>query len=146
MAKGINKAILMGHLGGDPVVRYMPNGKAACSFSLATGESWKNKQTGEPEERTEWHKIVVFNRLAEVCGEFLKKGSKVYLEGKISTRKWQNKEKQDVYTTEIICDEMIMLDGKNDGAQFNKPQQDNFMPPSSSQGNKEGPYDDDIPF
>ena len=116
MAKGINKAILIGNLGGDPEVRYMPSGGAVTSISIATSESWKDKQTNEPQERTEWHRIVFFNRLAEIAGEYLRKGSKVYIEGRIQTRKWQDKNGQDRYTTEIVANEMQMLDSRGMGA------------------------------
>ena len=110
----VNKAILIGHLGKDPEVRYMPNGEAVANFSIATSETWKEK-SGEKQERTEWHNIVMFKRLAEIAGEYLKKGALVYIEGKITTEKWQDKEGKDRYTTKIIAHEMKMLGSKQDG-------------------------------
>jgi len=110
----VNKVILMGNLGRDPEVRFMPNGDAVCNFSIATTDSWKDK-AGEKQEKTEWHNIVMYRRLAEIAGEYLKKGRPVYLEGRLQTRKWQTKEGQDRYTTEIIADSMQMLGGR-DGA------------------------------
>ncbi|WP_111978620.1 single-stranded DNA-binding protein [Algibacillus agarilyticus] len=112
MARGINKVILIGNLGQDPEVRYFPNGGAICNVTVATSESWKDKQTGEPREATEWHRVVFNNRLAEIAGEYLRKGSKVYVEGSLKTRKWQNQQGQDQYTTEIRANEMQMLDGR----------------------------------
>lgn len=111
-SKGVNKVILVGNLGKDPEVRYMPNGEAVAKFTIATSESWKD-QRGQLQERTEWHQIVVYRRLAEIVGEYLKKGAKVYVEGKLKTSKWQDKESgQDRYKTEINCSEMQMLDGR----------------------------------
>lgn len=107
--RGINKTILVGNLGNDPEVRYMPSGSAVTNFTVATNESWKDKQTGEQRDRTEWHKVACFNRLAEIAGEYLRKGSQVYIEGKLRTRKWQDREGNDRYTTEIVADEMQML-------------------------------------
>lgn len=112
MARGINKVILIGHVGGDPEVRYMPSGGAVTSLTVATNEAWKDKQSGEAQERTEWHRVVFFNRIAEIAGEYLKKGSKVYVEGSLKTRKWQDKNGVDRYTTEIIGAEMQILDNK----------------------------------
>ena len=112
MARGINKVILVGHLGQDPEVRYLPSGGAITTISIATTESWKDKQTGQLQERTEWHRVVLFNRLAEIAGEYLKKGSHVYIEGKLQTRKWQDQNGQDRYTTEIVASEMQMLGGR----------------------------------
>lgn len=112
MARGINKVILVGNLGQDPETRYMPSGAAVTNFTVATNESWKDKQTGEQKERTEWHRVAMFNRLAEIAAEYLRKGSQVYIEGKLRTRKWQDKDGQDRYTTEIIADEMQMLGGR----------------------------------
>jgi single-strand DNA-binding protein len=122
MSRGVNKVIIVGNLGNDPDVRFMPNGNAVANFSVATSETWKDKQTGEQKEKTEWHRIVIYQRLAEIAGKYLKKGSKVYLEGKLQTRKWQNQQGQDQYTTEIVVNEMQMLDGRNSNAQ-NMPQQ-----------------------
>ncbi len=113
MARGVNKVILIGNLGKDPEVRYTPNGLAVTNITVATSESWKDKQTGENQERTEWHRIVLYGRLAEIAGEYLRKGSKVYIEGRLQTRKWQDKNTgQDRYTTEIIADSLQMLDSK----------------------------------
>lgn len=115
MARGINKVILIGNLGQDPETRFMPSGGAVTNVSLATSESWKDKNSGQMQERTEWHRVVFFNRLAEIAGEYLKKGSKVYIEGSLRTRKWQGQDGQDRYTTEIVASEMQMLDGRGDG-------------------------------
>ena len=112
MARGVNKVILIGNLGNDPEVRYTPSGSAVASVSLATSETWKDKQTGESQDRTEWHRVVFFSRLAEIVGEYLRKGSKIYVEGALRTRKWQDKNGQERYTTEIIASEMHMLDNK----------------------------------
>ncbi|MGB0892970.1 MAG: single-stranded DNA-binding protein [Parashewanella sp.] len=114
-SRGVNKVILVGNLGQDPEVRYMPNGGAVANFTIATSETWKDKQSGEQKERTEWHRIVIYQRLAEIAGEYLKKGSKVFIEGRLQTRKWQNQQGQDQYTTEIIANEMQMLDSRNAG-------------------------------
>ena len=115
MARGINKVILVGNLGQDPETRYMPSGSAVTNFTLATNESWKDKQTGEQKDRTEWHRVAMFNRLAEIAAEYLRKGSQVYVEGKLRTRKWQDRDGNDRYTTEIIADEMQMLGGRGGG-------------------------------
>jgi single-strand DNA-binding protein len=115
MARGVNKVILVGNLGKDPETRYMPSGSAVTNLTLATSESWKDKQSGENQERTEWHKIAMFGRLAEIAAEYLRKGSQVYIEGKLRTRKWQDKEGKDRYTTEIVADEMQMLGSKGGG-------------------------------
>lgn len=112
MARGVNKVILVGNLGADPEVRYMANSQAVANLSIATSEAWRDKQTNELQERTEWHRVVLYRRLAEIAGEYLKKGSKVYLEGRLRTRKWQDQNGQDRYTTEIHADELQMLDGK----------------------------------
>lgn len=116
-SRGINKVIIVGNLGQDPEVRFMPNGGAVANFTVATSETWKDKQTGEQKEKTEWHRIVMYQRLAEIAGEYLKKGSKVYLEGRLQTRKWQNQQGADQYTTEIIVNDMQMLDSRAQGAQ-----------------------------
>ena len=111
--RGVNKVTLLGHLGADPEVRYMPNGDAVANLRLATSKSWKDKETGEQKESTEWHRVVMFRRLGEIAGEYLKKGSAVYLEGELRTRKWQDKDDgKDRYSTEVICNEMQMLDRK----------------------------------
>lgn len=118
MSQGINKVILIGNLGQDPEVKYTPGGDAVANFTLATSESWKDKQTGQRQERTEWHRVVAFRRLGEICGEYLRKGSKVYLEGRLQTRKWQDKQGNDRYTTEIVARDMQILDSRSDkGAQ-----------------------------
>ncbi len=115
MARGVNKVILVGNVGQDPEMKYMPSGNAVTNISVATSETWKDKQTGQPQERTEWHRVVFFNRLGEIAGEYLRKGSKVYVEGSLRTRKWQDQSGQDRYTTEIVGSEMQMLDSRNDG-------------------------------
>lgn len=112
--KGINKVIAVGTLGSDPTTKYLPSGGAVTNFSIAVNESWKDKSTGQKQERTEWLRIVTFSKLAEIAAEYLRKGSKVYVEGSIRTRKWQDKEGRDQYTTEIVAGEMQMLDGKRD--------------------------------
>jgi len=159
MARGINKVILIGNLGKDPEVRYMPSGGAVANLTVATSESWKDKKTGENQDRTEWHRVVMFNRLGEIAGEYLKKGSKVYIEGKLQTRKWQNKDGQDQYTTEIVANEMQMLDSRGGGSDFGggsqgqgggyqqKPQS-SVPQQSAPQQNNSGfdDFDDDIPF
>ena len=148
----------MGNLGRDPEVRFMPNGDAVCNFSIATTDSWKDK-AGERQEKTEWHNIVMYRRLAEIAGEYLKKGRPVYLEGRLQTRKWQTKEGQDRYTTEIIADSMQMLGGRDGApAQDSQPSpqpetKDEFdqtpsrnSQPSSSNSNSFDEFEDDIPF
>ena len=112
MARGINKVILIGNLGADPETRHTPSGSAVTNIRVATSESWKDKQTGEHQERTEWHQVVIWNRLGEVAGEYLRKGSKVYIEGSLRTRKWQGQDGQDRYTTEIVASDMQMLDSR----------------------------------
>jgi len=126
MAHGINKVILVGNVGQEPEIRYTPQGAAVANLSVATSESWKDKNTGEQQEKTEWHRVVAFRRLAEIIGEYVNKGSKVYIEGKLQTRKWQDNNGQDRYTTEIVANEMQMLDsrGRNDdsvGEEFAAP-------------------------
>ena len=112
MARGVNKVIIVGNCGQDPETRFMPSGGAVTNLSIATSESWKDKTSGEPQERTEWHRVVFFNRLAEIAGEYVKKGSKLYVEGSLRTRKWQGQDGQDRYTTEIVASEMQMLDSR----------------------------------
>lgn len=150
MSKGVNKVILIGNLGADPEIRYMPNGVAVTSLSLATNDAWKDKQTGELQERTEWHKVSLFDKLAQIAGEYLKKGSKVYIEGSIRTRKWQDQSGNDRYSTEIIANTMQMLDAKE-----SKPKNIDFtdsnMNFSSTNIKNEDPMlsvteNDDIPF
>lgn len=150
MARGINKVILIGNLGQDPETRFMPSGGAVTNVSLATSESWKDKQTGQPQERTEWHRVVFFNRLAEIAGEYLKKGSKVYVEGSLRTRKWQGQDGQDRYTTEIVANEMQMLDSRGGDSGGNyaqsapQPQQQTQAQPQNTGGMDS--FDDDIPW
>jgi len=115
MARGINKVILIGNLGADPETRSMPSGMTVANIRIATSESWKDKQSGEQKERTEWHNVAMFGRLGEIAGEYLRKGSQVYIEGSLRTRKWQDKEGRDRYTTEVIADEMQMLGGRGGG-------------------------------
>ncbi|MCF4008839.1 single-stranded DNA-binding protein [Rheinheimera sp. UJ63] len=117
MARGINKVILIGNLGADPEVRYMPQGGAVANMTIATSESWTDKATNERKEQTEWHRIVIYQRLAEIAGEYLRKGSKVYIEGKLKTRKWTDKDGVERYTTEIVANELQMLDGRGEGQQ-----------------------------
>ncbi len=134
MARGVNKVILIGNLGADPEVKYMPNGGAVANVTIATSESWKDKNTGETQEKTEWHRVVFFRRIAEVVGEYLKKGSKVYIEGKLQTRKWQDQSGADRYTTEIVANEMQMLDARGGGtADFNQNSNQN-MNQNTNQG------------
>lgn len=122
MARGINKVIIVGNCGQDPETKYLPNGSAVTNISVATSEEWTDKQSGQKQERTEWHRIVFFNRLAEIAGEYLKKGSQVYVEGKLQTRKWQDQASQDRYTTEIVADEMQMLGSAGGGNQMAQQQ------------------------
>ena len=162
--KGVNKVILVGNLGNDPEVRYMPNGNAVANLSLATSESWKDQQ-GQMQERTEWHRLTMYRRLAEIAGEYLKKGSQIYVEGKLQTRKWHDQQGQDRYTTEIIVDQMQMLGGREGAAPGNQSgsyqqrpdpeQQKNGRPQSrlnQQSGNKppmaepDFDMDDDLPF
>ena len=118
MARGVNKVILIGNLGGDPEVRYSPSGSAVANLTIATSETWKDKVSGERKEKTEWHRVVLFTRLGEIAGEYLKKGSKVYIEGRLQTRKWQDKSGNDRYTTEIVGSELQMLDSRASGGDF----------------------------
>lgn len=175
MARGINKVILVGNCGNDPETRYTPGGAAITNISIATSDSWKDKQTGQMQDRTEWHRVVFFNRLAEIAGEYLKKGSQVYVEGRLQTRKWQDQGGQDRYTTEIVANEMQMLGGRggegmmNQGGQqgggmnrnaggYNAPQQGGgggYQQPAQPQQKPQqaqpvppavDDFDDDIPF
>jgi single-strand DNA-binding protein len=148
MARGVNKVILIGNLGKDPEVRYMPNGNAVANITLATSESWKDKSSGEQQEKTEWHRIVMFRRLGEIAGEYLKKGSKVYIEGKLQTRKWQDNSGNDRYTTEIVADQMQMLDSRG-GSSANFSGESKSAPamaPAPAAAAAGGDFDDDIPF
>ena len=137
----VNKVILVGSLGRDPEIRYMPNGDAACNLSVATSETWKDK-SGEKQERTEWHRISMFGKLAEIAGQYLAKGSSVYLEGKLQTRKWTDKDGVEKYTTEIIADRMQMLGGKEQ----RQDQEKSKAPSSRQQRPPADDFDDSIPF
>jgi single-strand DNA-binding protein len=137
MNKGLNKVIIIGNLGNDPEIRYMPNGNAVANFTVATSESWKDQQ-GQQQERTEWHRIVIYRKLAEIAGEYLKKGSQVYLEGKLQTRKWQDQTGQDKYTTEIIADEMQMLGARQQGNGQNQQSNQSQGAPQQQRGNGQG--------
>lgn len=155
----VNKVILVGNLGRDPEVRYSPDGAAICNVSIATTSNWKDKNSGERKEETEWHRVVFYNRLAEIAGEYLRKGRAVYVEGRLKTRKWQNKEGQDVYTTEIIADQMQMLGGREGGGEgggmgggeaaparpARAPQAQRPQAPAAG-ADALGTIDDDIPF
>lgn len=157
MARGINKVILVGNVGGEPEVRHMPNGNAVTTLSIATSETWKDKQTGDKQERTEWHRVVCFNRLGEIAGEYVRKGSKLYVEGSLRTRKWQDPQGQDRYTTEIIANDIQMLDSKGtsnngDDMMQSAPQQHYTQSPRKSPEPAQtaqdafDQLDDDIPF
>ena len=153
MARGVNKVTLIGNLGNDPEVRYSGNGNAVANVSLATAESWRDKDSGEQQERTEWHRIVFFGRLAEIVSEYLHKGSQIYVEGRLQTNKWQDKEGNDRYTTQIVANEMQML-GSRGSASTNQESAPQIEPapdssPKQSQPLAESPVDevdDDIPF
>jgi len=150
MARGVNKVILVGNLGKDPEVRYSPNGSAMANVTIATAESWKDKQSGEKQEKTEWHRVVFFNRLAEIVGEYLKKGSQVYIEGRLQTRKWQGQDGQDRYTTEIVANEMQMLGSRSGGGGDTSWNQQSNNAPSQQSSPASAPpaddFDDDVPF
>jgi single-strand DNA-binding protein len=146
-SRGVNKVILIGNLGQDPEVRYMPNGGAVTNITVATSETWKDKNTGEQQEKTEWHRVVMFRRLAEIAGEYLKKGSKVFIEGRLQTRKWQDQQGNDRYSTEIVADNMQMLDSRGGGsADFAPKQGASSSQPASQAAPVDNSYDDDIPF
>ena len=151
MARGVNKVILVGNLGKDPEVRYMPSGNAVANVTLATTDSWKDKQSGEKQERTEWHNVVFYSRLAEIVGEYLKKGSQVYVEGRLQTRKWQDKSGNDRYTTEIIASDMQMLGSRGGSAGFSGDRTQSSPAPQQAAvagggGSSVPDFDDDIPF
>ena len=167
MARGVNKVILVGNLGQDPETRFMPSGNAVTNATIATSETWKDKNTGQPQERTEWHRVVFFNKLGEIAGQYLKKGSKVYIEGSLRTRKWQGQDGSDRYTTEIVASEMQMLDsrggGGGGGGDYSQAPQENWNQGKSQGGAAAAPahqsppdygndkgsfndFDDDIPF
>jgi single-strand DNA-binding protein len=147
MARGINKVILVGNLGQEPETRYMPSGSAVTNISVATSESWKDKESGDQVDRTEWHRVAFFNRLAEIAGEYLHKGSQVYIEGRLRTRKWQDRDGHDRYTTEIIADQMQML-GSRGGASPGSFQKSSGSPAAQPTGapQPEPEFDDEIPF
>lgn len=138
---GVNKVIIIGHLGRDPEMKYTPSGVPVANFSIATSETWKDKNTGEKQEKTEWHRIVAWNRLAEICGEYLKKGSQVYLEGKLQTRSW-DKDGETRYATEIVAQSMQMLGSKAGGGEKTARQEK----PKEEDSFDAGRFDDDIPF
>ncbi len=156
-SRGVNKAILVGNVGNDPEVRYMPNGNAVANVSVATSDTWKDKNTGEQQERTEWHRVVFFNRLAEIVEQYVKKGSKLYIEGRLQTRSWEQ-DGVKRYTTEIVANEMQMLDSRGGGGQDSNfgqsqpPQQSSgqSQPQGQGGGGQAAPafdnFDDDIPF
>ena len=152
MARGVNKAIIVGNVGQDPEVRYMPSGSAVAEVSVATSEQWKDKQSGEKQERTEWHRVTFFGRLAEVVGEYVRKGSQIYIEGSIRTEKWQDKQGQDRYTTKIIANEMQMLGGRTGGSTGFQQDAPSHAPSQSAPTAAAAPagssadFDDDIPF
>jgi single-strand DNA-binding protein len=144
-SKGLNKAMIIGHLGQDPTMKYTASGSAVANMSVATKEQWKNPQ-GEPQEKTEWHRIVCFGKLGEICGEYLKSGSQVYFEGRITTRKWQHTDGSDRYSTEIVANEMQMLSSKDRSSQGDSgaPTQNRQPTPQPTTGGDDG--FDDIPF
>ena len=146
MARGINKVILVGTLGADPKTSAMPSGSSVTNVSIATNESWKDKETGEQQDRTEWHRIAFFNRLAEIAAEYLKKGSQIYIEGKLRTRKWQDKDGNDRWTTEIIANELQMLGGRSASIGDVPEEQTNQSEEHSSPSNSSEDFNDDIPF
>jgi single-strand DNA-binding protein len=156
MARGVNKVILIGHLGADPETRAMPSGSSVANLRIATTESWRDKQSGEQQERTEWHRVAMFGRLAEIAGEYLRKGSQVYIEGSLRTRKWQDKQGNERYSTEIVANDMQMLGGRGGagagagaGAGGGSAPRENteYVQPAGGGGSGEGTdFDDDIPF
>jgi len=158
MARGVNKVILIGNLGNDPETKSMPSGNAVTNITVATSETWKDKQTGQPQERTEWHRVIFFNRLAEIAGEYLHKGSKIYVEGALRTRKWKDQQSIERYTTEIVASELQMLDSRGgDGrstsqSQYPEAQGAASQPVKQQKGSHPPPapgaddFDDDIPF
>ena len=154
MARGVNKAILIGNLGADPDTRYMPSGSAVTNCRIATTEAWKDRETGDQQERTEWHNIVFFGRLAEIAGEYLRKGSQVYIEGRLRTRKWQDREGNDRWTTEINADQMQMLGGRpgagapaaTSSSRSEAPAQAPAAPAQAPAAAQAEEFEDDIPF
>ncbi|MEA3275805.1 MAG: single-stranded DNA-binding protein [Pseudomonadota bacterium] len=154
MSRGsVNKVILIGNLGADPETRYMPNGNAVANINIATSEQWRDRNTGENQERTEWHRVALFGKLGEIAGQYLRKGAKVYIEGKIRTRKWQDQSGQDRYSTEVVADQMQMLDSRGGGASVpfdepggGQPQRVGEAPQPQPQPLEKPDFDDDIPF
>ncbi len=153
MARGINKVILIGNLGADPETRAMPSGMTVANLRIATSESWKDKQSGEQQERTEWHRVALFGRLAEIAGEYLRKGSQVYIEGSLRTRKWTDKQGNERYSTEIVGNDMQMLGGRGGGAPgggagagHEGTREREFEPAGAASSTERDEFDDDIPF
>jgi len=152
MARGINKVILIGNLGADPETRAMPSGTTVANLRVATSESWRDKQTGEQQERTEWHRVALFGRLAEIAGEYLRKGSQVYIEGSLRTRKWQDKQGNERYSTEIVGNDLQMLGGRAGaagaaaGAPVAAGAAPSYTEESAGGGSRREEFDDDIPF
>ena len=143
---GVNKVIILGRLGNDPEMRYMPTGEAVANLSIATSETWTDKNTGAKREKTEWHRVVAFRKLAEIIGQYCKKGDQIYIEGKLQTRKWADKNGQDHYTTEIIADQMQMLGGKEDRGQRERQSEKPGRFPDPPPNHDPQTFDDDIPF
>jgi single-strand DNA-binding protein len=158
MARGINKVILIGNLGADPETRAMPSGTTVANLRVATSESWRDKQTGEQQERTEWHRVALFGRLAEIAGEYLRKGSQVYIEGSLRTRKWQDKQGNERYSTEIVGNDLQMLGGRGgaaagaagapatEGGSRSSGAATSYAEESAGGGGRSEEFDDDIPF
>ncbi|MGN6452930.1 MAG: single-stranded DNA-binding protein [Steroidobacteraceae bacterium] len=154
MARGINKVILIGNLGADPETRAMPSGTTVANLRVATSESWRDKQSGEQQERTEWHRVALFGRLAEIAGEYLRKGSQVYIEGSLRTRKWQDKQGNDRYSTEIVGNDLQMLGGRGGAGAGTAPAAagaagagaPSYAEESAGGGSRSEEFDDDIPF
>jgi single-strand DNA-binding protein len=146
MARGVNKVILIGNLGADPETRYMPSGSAVTNIRVATTEGFKDRETGQQQERTEWHSVAMFGRLAEIAGEYLRKGSQVYIEGRLRTRKWQDREGKDRYSTEIIADQMQMLGGRGAGAAIAGAEKAEAPARPRAAAETAAELDDDIPF
>ena len=159
MARGVNKVILLGNLGADPETRYTASGSAVTNIRIATTESWRDKQSGETQERTEWHRVVFFSRLAEIAAEYLRKGRQVYIEGQIRTRKWQGQDGQDRYTTEIVASDMQMIGGRGEGGggteqpreresapEAARRDDESASPPAAPKSGPSDDFDDDIPF
>lgn len=140
----LNQAQIIGNLGRDPEIRYTPDGRAVANLNIATSETWKDKDTGEKQERTEWHRVVAFGKLAEIIGEYLKKGRKVFIQGKLQTRKWEDKDGNDRYTTEIVARDMVMLPQSSGSGSYPPPQGELGQKPDASQADAD--FDDDIPF